>query len=344
MTEPGSPRAVRISYGLGLLLVFLAGIAWSLMGLGVRSLEDAKAFQILFYRSFGLITCLFLFMIIRTRGHPFALIGSAGIPSILGGLVLVVAFTGSIVSLVTTSIANAVFLLATAPLFSAILGRIVLGERVRLSTIVTIIVGGVGVAVMVLDGISAGHWIGNAAAVMCAVCFAIFTIALRWERLSDNVPAVFYGGIFAVASSATAAYVAGQPLQISLHDVLIAVGLGFALGTGMILYTTGSSVVPAAESTLLSMSEVVLSPIWVFLLYGEGASRNTWIGGAILLSALIGNALASLVRQRREVTRQSQGPRHSPSALPQYGAPMVRHTLTPIRPQGIRAEPAYARR
>lgn len=288
------------SYGASVVMVLSSGIIWSLMGLGVRLIEDADAFQILLYRSLGILPCLLLFMGISLRMNPFRVLANAGTPTILGGLCLMVAFFGSIVSLKETTIANAVFLLATAPLFAALLGRIILKEPVRIATWITILVGGAGVAIMVADGISAGQMIGNLAAVICALAFACFTIALRWETTGSSLPAVFYGGLFASVAAGVATIVSGQPVILSPMDMGISLSLGFFIVSGgLIVYTLGSRAIPAAELALMSLIEVVLSPIWVWLVIGEKPTTLTLVGGGILLAALAGNALSGLIEQRR---------------------------------------------
>ena len=238
-------QPVSVGYGLGLVLVLMAGVLWSVMGLGVRLIHEASAFQILFFRSLGVLPCLVILLAVRSGGHPLRALANAGVPSILGGLGLVVAFMGSIISLLETSVANAAFLWATAPIHSAILGWLLLGERVRASTWASIVVAALGVGLMVYDGISAGHLYGNAAALICAVGFAAFTIALRWEPSGDSLPAAFLGGLYCCIASAVAATVAGQTLLISPHDAGIAFGLGFlVLSGGLAMYTFGAQVVP----------------------------------------------------------------------------------------------------
>ena len=80
-------------------------------------------------------------------------------------------------------------------------------------------------------------------------------------------------------------------------------GMGvFQVGAGLILYTLGSRSLPAAELTLLSLAEVLLGPVWVWLFLGEGASMNTMIGGAVLLAAIIGNALSGKRRKPPAIT------------------------------------------
>ena len=79
-------------------------------------------------------------------------------------------------------------------------------------------------------------------------------------------------------------------------DIAFALGV-FQVGAGLAIYTIGSKVVPAAELALLSMTEVLLGPFWVWLFLGETASLYTLIGGVILLFAIAGNALTGLRRK-----------------------------------------------
>jgi drug/metabolite transporter (DMT)-like permease len=89
----------------------------------------------------------------------------------------------------------------------------------------------------------------------------------------------------------------GGTLLSPLPDILWALFMGAGiLAGGMVLYTLGSRVVPAAELTLLSMIEVLLGPVWVWLLLGETARPATFAGGALLLAAIAGNALSGARR------------------------------------------------
>jgi len=76
----------------------------------------------------------------------------------------------------------------------------------------------------------------------------------------------------------------------------------FQVGAGLILYTLGSRSLPAAELTLLSLAEVLLAPLWVWLFLGETASINTLIGGSVLLGAIVGNALSGKRRRPPAIT------------------------------------------
>ena len=295
MTATSESAHHQVGYRRGLVLVLLAGVCWSSMGLGVRLMEAAGPWQILFYRSATLALFLFLVIAVRSGGRPFAVYRTAGISAVLGGLALVLAFSGSIFSIVNTTVANAMFLFATAPFFAALLGRVLLGERVRRATWIAMAVAAVGVVIMVGEGIALGHLLGNVAAVLSALGFALFTVALRWKRSGDMMPAVSLGGLFTTVIAGGACLAGGQGLAPPIHDIGLAVFLGvFQLGLGLSLFTLGSKAVPAAELALLSMTEVVLGPFWVWLFLGESAAAATWIGGAILMAAIAGNAVTRL--------------------------------------------------
>ncbi len=282
----------------GLLLVFSAGVLWSTMGLGVRLIEDATVWQILLYRSISL--SLFLYVVIRIRSgeSPFVQIRQVGLPVVLAGMALVLAFSGGIYAIQTTSVANAMLLFATAPFIAAILGRIILGEAVRKATWIACIVAIAGVAIMVADKSSGGVIKGSLAALGSAFGFAFFTISLRWGKSGEMLPAVFLSGLFAIALTLVICIATDLPLVLSPRDGGISVGMGiFQVGAGLILYTIGSRSLPAAELTLLSLAEVVLAPVWVWIFLGETATTNTLLGGVVLLAAIIGNAITGVVRR-----------------------------------------------
>jgi drug/metabolite transporter (DMT)-like permease len=285
----------RISYLGGVVLVLMAGVFWSSMGLGIRMIEQANVWQILFYRSIALATFLFCIISIRSDFKPLRSIRSAGIAGAIGGVGLVFAFAGGIYAIQTTTVANAMLLFAAAPFLAAVAGWVVLREPVRRATWIAMLFAIVGIAIMVVNGFAAGRMAGNISAILSASGFAVFTIALRWGKLEDMLPAVFLAGIFAIITAALVCRVSGHGFELPRNDIAIAVAMGvFQVGMGLVIYTIGSRVVPAGELALLSMTEVLLGPVWVWLFIGETASFYTLVGGAILMLAIAGNAVSGL--------------------------------------------------
>ena len=288
----------NINYRSGVLLVLAAGICWSSMGLGIRHIEAANVWQILFFRSIALTPLLLLVLTLRARGNPLPIIQKAGLAGGVGGISLVFAFSGGILAVQTTTVANAMFLFAAAPFFAAVLGWLLLKEHVRNATWISMMAALVGIVIMVWEGISIGRIIGNVAALISALGFAIFTISLRWKKLEDMLPTVFLAGLFAIIIAGALCRIKGYGVDVPKRDIWIALALGvFQVGAGLILYTLGSKAVPSAELALLSMTEVVFGPFWVWLFLGETAGVYPLLGGMILLIAIASNALSGLRRK-----------------------------------------------
>lgn len=284
-------------YGTGMLLVVAAGVLWSVQGLIFRQIDTAGTWAVLVWRSVGMVPVMLCFLVWRAGGSPLPAIRKVGVAGVLGGLGLVAAFAGAIYSIQATTIANAVFLFAASPFLTALIGWVVLGEKVRPETWAAIGVALAGIFVMVREGLQGGAMAGNVAALLSALGFAIFTVSLRWRKLDDTLPSVFLGGLFSIAVGALVAAHLGQPLLVPVADTLWSVAMGaLTLSGGMVLYTLGSKTVPAAELALLSNIEVMLAPILVWAFLGETASANTFVGGAILMVAVVMNGLSGARR------------------------------------------------
>ena len=303
MTSLTPPTLAVDTHKHGLLFVFAAGVLWSTVGLGIRMIEDAAVWQILLYRSISM--SLFLYMVIRLRSgeSPFLQIRRIGLPVVVAGLSLVAAYSGGIYAIQNTSVANAMLLFATAPFMAAVLGWLVLREPVRAATWIAIAVALGGILIMVSDKTGDVAVQGSLAALGSALGFAVFTVALRWGRSGEMLPSVFLSGLFAIVITFGICQILELSVVLSLQDGGVAMGMGvFQVGAGLILYTLGSRSLPAAELTLLSLAEVLLGPLWVWLFLNETASINTLVGGAVLLIAIAGNAVSGKRRKPPPIT------------------------------------------
>lgn len=291
-----------MSYRTGALLVVLAAALWSLMGLFIRLIESADTWQVLLWRSLGAVAVLGGWLGVRAGRRSIGRIRDTGWAGVIGGLALVGAFAGAIFAIQSTTVANAVFLFSASPFLAAILGAALLRERVRPATWAAIALAGVGMFVMVREGLAAGALSGNIAALVSALGFATFTVALRHGRLSDMLPVSLLGSLFSAIAALLVLGVTGRTPFPPLTDIVISAAMGAAvLGVGMILYTRGSRALPAAEATLLCLVEVMLAPVWVWLFLGETASAATFAGGAVVLVAVALNAVAGARRREAAV-------------------------------------------
>jgi len=303
VTSAPSPVRVDDAHKFGILFVFAAGILWSTVGIGIRLIEDAVVWQILLYRSISLSVFLYIVIRIRSGESPFIQIRRIGSPAIIAALSLMAAYSGGIYAIQNTSVANAMLLFATAPFMAAILGWIFLREAVRRATWIATTVAIGGIAIMVADKSGSVALNGSLAALGSALGFAAFTVALRWGRTGEMLPSVFLSGLFAIALTLGLCLVLDLSLLLTPRDGGVAIGMGVVqVGAGLILYVLGSRSLPAAELALLSLAEVLLAPLWVWLFLGETASLNTLIGGVVLLAAIAGNALSGKRRKPPPIT------------------------------------------
>ena len=301
----GGQRTADADYLRGVLLVALAGAFWSTGGILVRWVEGANAWQIIFYRSVALALTLLLIVALRHRGRVVAAFAGIGGAGFLAGVCLSGGFVGYVLALHYTSVANAVFMLGTAPFFAAILGRWFLREEVRRATWLAMTLALSGVAVMVAGSLVIGTVTGNLLALGASLSFAGYNVLLRRGRANDMMPCVVVAGLVAAVISAPAVVATSADpglfggFLIGARDFALCLAMGtFQVGLGLTVFTLGARHVPAVELALLSMSELVLAPLWVWLAVNEVPSAFTLAGGAIVMTAIAFQALSGARRRR----------------------------------------------
>ena len=276
---------IQQSYARGVLYVILAGVFLSSGGLIVRHVADADAWTILFYRSLTFSLTVIAFLWFQERKHTLSLYKKMRGLDLIVTASLALGFIFYLLSLFNTSVANTVLVLSTGPFIAALLGLIVLGERVTAVTIIAMVVAVAGVVVMVSGGIGAADIKGIAFAFMAVLAFAVMIVTLRKMGPERNtMSAVSLAGFMAAAMCLPFI----TTLEISGHDLLMAICLGSVqVGLGFILITLGSRSVPAAQVPLLALGETALAPLWVWLIINETPAQNTLIGGALVLFAVL---------------------------------------------------------
>ena len=273
------------------LLILLAGLCWSMSGIGVRLIESATVWQIVLYRSISMSIFLGAVVFYMTRRNPFVLALRNGVSSWICGFALVLSYAAGVFALQTTSVANTLLLFSTAPFQTAILARIFLGEIVRWRTWTAIILSLTGVWIMISGQSVQSNIVGDLAALAAAFGFAVFAVGIRNGRDGDMMPAVFWSGIMSLPIMALLSVLDSGSLNVQPMDAAIALALGvIQMGMGLVLFTIGSKTMPAAKMTLLALSEVFFAPLWVWLFLGEIIPLQTLFGGAVILAAVIWNA------------------------------------------------------
>jgi drug/metabolite transporter (DMT)-like permease len=285
-----SESHLQSPYRRGVILVLCAGFLWSLAGVGVRLMESGDGWQIVFYRSAGLVPTLLLAIVIRNRGQVIQSFHRAGRIGVIAGLCLGTTFMANIYAMLNTSIANVSFIASSAPFFAALLGWALLRERVRRQTWIAILLSMVGIGIMVASSLTSQGIKGVLFAFVMVITYAAAAVAMRHGKNIDMLPAVCLAGFFSMMVSG----VMVSDFTLPVKDLMLCLGLGVVqVGLGMTLFTLGSKYVPAAELTLLGLIEVVLAPLWVWIVVDEQPGSWTLLGGAIVLFGVMLQAVGT---------------------------------------------------
>ena len=269
------------------VFAIVAPIFWSLAGVIVKSLEQATEWQINFYRCGSLAIFVALLTLLRYRHSTLVVIRSGGMKALLAGALLSGAMICNIVALKYTTVAVAVLVMAAAPIFAALLGRVFLSEAVGIRGWISVALGVVGLAIMVGGRLQLGDTLGVAVAILGIMFFGAYTVSLRVGKMLDMTPAVFYGGVIGALVGMSMSFVTGVGLAIPLVEAFWCTLLGIVqLGIGSVLFALAAQTVPAVQLTIFALGEPLLAPLWAWVGIGEVPSGATMIGGAVLFSAL----------------------------------------------------------
>jgi drug/metabolite transporter (DMT)-like permease len=288
----------------GAILVAGSGVAFSVTAIAFRGVERASDFQFLTYRGLSTALVMVLLIIVRRSGRP---VSFAGVSWRTWAAALVLAVTSMlyILALSRTSAATTLFLLAAAPVFAAIIGWVLLRERVEQSTLIAIGITAVGVTIMVGAGLDAGSALGLFFAALIPVLVGLYSVIQRSVSRVDPVIPTLIAAVFLTLGSGVIA-LSNSGLGVSGRDLTMAViSGGFAMGLGLPLFNLGHRSVAAARIPLLIMTEVVLAPLWVWIWPGETPDAGTLIGGAVIMSAV---AWLMLRTRRSDLPRQVVAP------------------------------------
>lgn len=283
-----------MSRNRAMLLIVTGASFMSFVGLLMRLLETTDGMLILFYRSItlaGMVACV---ACLRRRQSPLTFLRSLDGTDAMMGVALAIAFATYVFSMLLTSVASALLLLTLSPFFAAVLGWVWIGERPHRLTWPAMGFALVGVALMIGDGFAYGRTTGNIVALVSSLSFAVMLVLARRSGRSDVLGGTFLGGVGCILAGAVASLGFGSGLGISGHDLAITLFMGaFTIGIGIALVTWGTGYVPAAEVSLLVLTESVFGPIWPWIILGQAMTLTEIGGGGIVLAAVAGLALAS---------------------------------------------------
>jgi drug/metabolite transporter (DMT)-like permease len=285
---------MKLSHTQAAFLMVAVTLMWSIAGVVTRQLENARSFEVTFWRSFFTAVSLLVILPLWQGRGVFRAIHWRSRAFWLSGVCWSVMFTAFMVALTMASVANVLITLAAGPLLTALFARIAIGNKLPLRTAAAIVVAGAGIAYMFGSQVSLGG--GQAAGMLVALCVPIAG-AVQWtivqrsqahgEKL-DLVPSVLVGAMISSLVTLPLSF----PFVATGQDVAWLALLGLVqLAIPCVLSVVAARVLKAPEVSLLALLEVIFGIALAWLGAGEQPGSTVLAGGALVIGALLANEL-----------------------------------------------------
>ena len=272
-------------------IVLLAGIFWSFGAYVVRHIDQPQSvpWQYLFTRGIVIFILLNVYLYLNEGIKFYKNYLKIGISGLIGGAGLATAMITFIWSITHTTAAVTLLCLAAMPFLTALLGFLFLKEKISLTVWISIIVAAFGICVMAFENTEKNSLMGLIFGIASALGFSIFSVTLRWRKKTPKFTTVALAGLFCFLFSSIFILINDLSfLSTSKNEALFATH-GTLVCCGLILYSIGSKDIPAADLTLLSLTEVIGGIFWVWLPWlgiNEAPSTNTIIGGFFIFISI----------------------------------------------------------
>ena len=272
-------------------IVLFAGLLWSLGPLVVRNMENPHLvpWQYIFGRGLTIFILLNLYLFFEEGKNFYKNYYKIGLSGVIGGSGLGVAMIAFIYSITNTSAAVTLLCLAAMPFFTALLAFIFLKEQISINVWISIILATIGIIIMAFGNTGENSLVGFIFGITSSIGFSVFSVTLRWRKETPKFTTVAFAGLFCFVFATSMILLKGQVFFSSSYNSSLFSLHGTLVCLGLILYSIGSKAIPAAELTLLSLTEVIGGIFWVWLpLFGinEVPDTNTIIGGFFLFISL----------------------------------------------------------
>lgn len=285
----------RAHHRRGQVYVALAAVAWSTAGVLQRQLSLDIATQVGGRAAFAALA-LAAYVAVTERGRVRAACRSVGWAGVGFAVCLAVASGAFIVALNHTTVAHVLFIQAVAPVLAALLGRVLLGESISTRTAVAMVVALAGVALMI-GAPGGGDAIGDGLSLLMSLAFAVAIIITRHRRDVSMAPATCLSQVLLLLVWLPFVH----PGEVGQDDLAALVALGAGqTGLGLVFLTIGARLIPAAQVALITLLEVVLGPLWVWLALAERPDAATLAGGAVVIAAIVIQTLGEPPEQAGE--------------------------------------------
>jgi drug/metabolite transporter (DMT)-like permease len=278
-------NAGESSGAVGVLCAIGAAAAFSTAGVIMRRVE-LPAWDVSFWRSILMLLAIVPLMLWQSRA-TWIDIRNGGGALLASAACLAGSMIAFILALGVAPVANVLIVYGgITPFATALLARLFLAEPLHRHTVLAMAAATAGLGLAVGSSLQAGAAAGMALGAVVALCIAANYVIVRRHRTIGMTPALAFAGILAALISLPFA----DPSTLTLKDLpwLLALGPG-QLAAGLLLYMAALKRIPAGRAALLGLLELVLGPIWVWLVDGERPSTLTLIGGVVVIGSAAAN-------------------------------------------------------
>lgn len=266
---------------LGTLCLLAAGFFLSFGGLLIKLVDGASTMQITSYRSitFSLVALIYILITFKKQTpQAFIKIGPTGLLLVL---ILTLSNIFFVFGMSNTSVANAVFIMSTGPLWAAVASYFYLKKIIGTKTIIAILGSMFGIMIMFSQGLDSSRGLGNMIILGVPICFAAQLTIINKKSNIDFMPSTFLAGILIIVIGLFFI----EEHTISSRDLFIVLFMGaFQVGLGFLLITVGSRYIPPHRAALYVLLEPILAPIWAWIGIGEKPPIIELVGGLIVFS------------------------------------------------------------
>jgi drug/metabolite transporter (DMT)-like permease len=284
-------------------MVFMAACLWSTSGLFIK-LVPWHPVVIAGLRS--LIAFLFM-LAVRLIFPPRRGERSARGPLWAGAAAYALTMMSFVIANKLTASANAIMLQYSAPVWAALIGWGLIGERPRWDHWGALVLVMGGLALFFREGLAGGGFVGDCVALLSGVLFGTHSVVLRMlkkGRPQDSM-LLSHGLNFAFCIPFLFFYTPALSAPSLLPILFMGI---FQVGCASLLFSAGIKRIPAVQAMLTAMIEPILNPLWVLLVTGEKPSARALLGGGVIIAAVAGSSLVSKRREYLESREEAAVP------------------------------------
>ena len=284
---------MKLSHKQAVMLMIACTMMWSIAGVVTRHLEQAKSFEVTFWRSFFTLVSLLIILPLIHGKSLLSKFKQGGWYLWVSGVCWSIMFTAFMTALTMTSVANVLITLSLGPMLTALFARIFIGHKLPLRTIIAIVVAGLGIAYMYAAQIDlsdmkqlAGMLVALGVPIAAAVNWTLVQHSQAHGHEVDLVPAVMVGALI----SSLVTFPLSMPFQASAQDVALLAMLGLVqLAIPCTLAVVCARFLKAPEVSLLALLEIIFGIALAWVGANEKPGLPVLLGGGLVLGSLVFN-------------------------------------------------------